>query len=284
MRNHLAYQAQKQFDPLLFNGLGSERDRKWNNIIYTIFGNMTAIMFVLGIVIIGNTQKHSDKIWFAVFKVFNESILLLYCLMLLYCYYLIFRHTKINKRINKDNPILICEYQGNFKHYCLWVLGGLFMFIFYVFVALLSFIAPPFIAIVLYHFYLFKPFLLKRILLFENYVILEYRIFGNIKLNRDGLALMKTTPTTKTINLSFVRPMIFHTNKNDFFTKYLVAYFCLQFSKFGMSNIDNIYAELNDKMKFNSDEIIARWHRMWIYAFRYPIKEGGIWDYMTKKQ
>ncbi|TQR61493.1 hypothetical protein [Campylobacter troglodytis] len=262
------------FDPLLFDGLGSDRDRKLNNILYTVFANMNAIMFILGIVIIAKIQEHSEKTWFAILKVFSEVILLLYCLVLLYCYYLIWRHTKANKYINKNNPILICEYQGNFRSYCAWIFGGLFMFIFYVFFFMLSFIAPPFMAIVLYHFYFFKPFLLKRILLFENYVILEYKIFGNIKLDREGLVLMKTTPSTKTINLSFVRPMIFDTNKHTFFTKYLVAYFCLQFSKFGMNNIDKIYVELNDKMQFNSDEIIARWHRMWIYAFRYPLKEG----------
>ena len=44
---------------------------------------MTAIMFLLGIVIIGNIQKHSDKTWFAIFKVFSESILLNATLLLL---------------------------------------------------------------------------------------------------------------------------------------------------------------------------------------------------------
>ncbi|TQR53510.1 hypothetical protein DMC01_11200 [Campylobacter troglodytis] len=109
--------------------------------------------------------------------------------------------------------------------------------------------------------------------MFEEYLILEYRIFGNIKLNRDNLALMKTAPFEKTMNLSFVRPVIFDTSKHIFYDRYLVAYFCLQFNKFGMNNISVLLKDLDSKMGYSVDKIISRGHRNWIYAFRYPLSK-----------
>ena len=268
--------SDKPFDPLLFNGLGRKRDRKWNNILYSIFSFINGILLAFGFLIIGGlAKKWYSETWFSLFYAFAILILTLYCLLLLYFCIQVLKHTKANKYINKDNPILVCEYQGSFKNYCVWTLGFLAIFIIYFLFLGLSLLAPPLLASVLTHFYLYKPFLLKRILLFKDYVILEYRIFGNVKISREGLALMNKAPITKSLYLSFVYPMIFNTNKHIFYNKYLIAYFCLHFNKFGMKNVQNLYQELNYKIEYNIDSIISRGHRNWIYAFRYPIKENS---------
>ena len=240
----------KVFDPLLFNGLGSQRDRKCNNILYSIISFNTALSIPIGLYILnGIIEKWYYHDWFlisCVVCIFNVLIL-----FAIWCYLNIFmfKYARKHKHIDKSNPILVCEYQGGFKNYCVWTLGFLYIFITYSIAIVLSAFAPPFIAIALFHIFLSKPFLLKRILLFKDYVILEYRIFGNIKLSREGLALMAIPRPLK--NLAFVRPQLFAQDKYP----HIMANFCTRFNPFGMNNVNALIRELDSKIGYSAYEI-----------------------------
>lgn len=241
---------QKHFDPLLFNGLGSERERRWNHILYSIVSINSALSILTSLCILnGIVRELYYYTWFLISYVMFILIFLASFIVWLYIHILIFRHTKQNKHTDKSNPFLICEYQGSFKNYCVWCLGFLYLFITYSIVIFLSVFAPPFISVILFHIFISKPFLLKRILLFEKYVILEYRIFGNMKLSREGLALMAIPRPAK--NLAFVRPQLFDKDKYP----HIIANYCTRFNPFGMTNVDILRQELDSKMGYSAYEM-----------------------------
>ncbi|TQR60541.1 hypothetical protein [Campylobacter troglodytis] len=238
------------FDPMLFNGLGSKRERRWNNALYSIISIEGILSVPIGLFIFnGVINKLYYDDWFLVAYMAFMLNFLVFFILWCYVHIVIFKHTYTNKHINKSDPLLICEYKGSLKNYCVWVLGFLYLCIIYSFIILLSIFAQPLIAVVLMHIFISKPFLLKRILLFEEYLILEYRIFGNIKLNRDNLALMPIPrPST---NLAFVRPQLFDQDKFP----HIIANFCTRFNPFGMNNISTLIKELDSKMGYSAYEM-----------------------------
>lgn len=241
---------QKPFDPLLFNGLGSQRDRKWNNILYSIMSFNAALSIPIGLYILnGIIEKWYYHDWFLISYVVCIFNVLIFFAIWCYLHIFMFKYARKHKHIDKSNPILVCEYQGGFKNYCVWTLGFLYIFITYSIAIVLSAFAPPFIVIVLFHIFISKPFLLKRILLFKDYVILEYRIFGNIKLSREGLALMAIPRPLK--NLAFVRPQLFAQDKYP----HIMANFCTRFNPFGMNNVNALIRELDSKIGYSAYEI-----------------------------
>lgn len=238
------------FDPLLLNGLGSKRDRKWNHILYSVMSFNAALSIPIGLYILnGIIKKWYYHDWFLISYVICIFDVLIFLAIWCYLHIAIFKHTRTHKHINKHNPILVCEYQGSFKNYCVWILGFLYIFIVYSMAIVLSVFAPPFIVIVLFHIFISKPFLLKRILLFENDVILEYRIFGNLKLSREGLALMAIPRPSK--NLAFVRPQLFAQDKYP----HIMANFCTRFNPFGMNNVNALIQELDSQMGYSAYEM-----------------------------
>ena len=262
----------KTFDPLLFNGLGSERDRKWNNILYSIMFDIGAILIAMSIYLLYGTLSkwHNSSLIFFISYFVITFIFAIYCVLWLYIHILLFKNGLANKHINTGNPILVCQYQGSFKNYCVWALGFLYIFITYSIAIVLSIFAPPFIVIVLFHIFISKPFLLKRILLFKDYVILEYRIFGNVRLSREGLALI-TLPRRNhkldTSPLAFVRPVFFN-------NKYVIPYFCTRFNPFGMSNVNTIIKELDSQMEYSAEKNIAKNQKPFI-GLRRVIREAN---------
>ena len=254
----------KSFDPLLFNGLGSERERRWNHILYIIVFDIGMILGALSIYLFNGIfieKWYSNNLAFFISYIIIMLIFLSFLIIWLYLHILIFKHTRKNKNINKSNPLLVCEYQGSFKNYCVWSLGFMMTFTLYLILFILGIFIQPFAALVLTHFYLSKPFLLKRILLFEEYVILEYRIFGNMKLSREGLALITLPRRKHKLNISpiaFVRPVFFDSSfpysLND---KYAIPYFCTRFNPFGMTNVKALWRELDSKMGYSAEEIIT---------------------------
>ena len=241
----------KPFDPLLFNGLGSKRDRRWNHILYSVMFDIGAILIVMSrYLLYGTLSKWYDSslIFFISYFVIT-FMFAMYGVLWLYIHILLFKNGLANKHIDKSNPILVCQYQGSFKNYCVWALGFLYIFITYSIAIVLSIFTPPFIVVVLFHIFLSKPFLLKRILLFKDYVILEYRIFGNIKLSREGLALMAIPRPLK--NLAFVRPQLFAQDKYP----HIMANFCTRFNPFGMNNVNALIRELDSKIGYSAYEI-----------------------------
>lgn len=252
----------KSFDPLLFNGLGSEKERRWNHRLYGILSLFGYIFGMIGgsSVLYGIVTKKYYEDWFLNYYIITISIVVVYIVLWFYIHTLLFKNGRKNKNINKSNSLLICEYQGSFKNYCVWILGFIAMFIFCFVFLVLSVFSPPFLCLALSHLYN-KPFLLKRILLFEEYVILEYRIFGNMKLSREGLALITLPRRKHKLNISpiaFVRPVFFDSSfpysLND---KYAIPYFCTRFNPFGMSNLDILWRELDSKMGYSAEEIIT---------------------------
>lgn len=241
----------KTFDPLLFNGLGSERDRKWNNILYSIMSFNAALSIPMGLYILNGIiiEKWYYHDWFLISYVLCILNFLIFFAIWCYLHIVMFKHTRSYKHLDKNNPILICEYQKSFKNYCVWALGFLYIFITYSIAIVLSIFAPPFIIIVLFHIFISKPFLLKRILLFESYVILEYRFFGNVKLSREGLALMVAPRPSK--NLAFVRPQLFAQDKYP----HIIANFCTRFNPFGMNNVNTLIQELDSKIGYSAYEM-----------------------------
>ena len=240
----------KPFDPLLFNGLGSKRDRLYNNILYSMMSFNAALSIPIGLYILnGIIEKWYYHDWFLIsYVVCIFNVLIFFTI---WCYLHIFMFKYARKHIDKSNPILVCQYQGSFKNYCVWALGFLYIFITYSIAIVLSIFAPPFIVVVLFHIFLSKPFLLKRILLFKDYVILEYRILGNVKLSREGLALITLPRRSYRLNISplaFVRPVFFN-------NKYVIPYFCTRFNPFGMSNVNTLIKELDSQMGYSAYEM-----------------------------
>ena len=252
----------KPFDPLLFNGLGSKRDRRWNHILYSVMFDIGAILIAMSMYLLyGTLSKWYDSslIFFISYFVIT-FMFAMYGVLWLYIHILLFKNGLANKHIDKSNPILVCQYQGSFKNYCVWALGFLYIFITYSIAIVLSIFAPPFIVVVLFHIFLSKPFLLKRILLFKDYVILEYRILGNVKLSREGLALITLPRRSYRLNISplaFVRPVFFN-------NKYVIPYFCTRFNPFGMSNVNTLIKELDSQMGYSAEKIIAKNQRPFI--------------------
>ncbi|MGX3044330.1 hypothetical protein [Helicobacter sp. T3_23-1056] len=239
------------FDPLLFDGLGSDRDRKWNNIIYSTISSCGATFAVFGLYIFYGVvvEKWHHNTWF-ICSYF--VIMIVFCVFLcfwIYWHLLLFKNGKKHKHINKNNPILVCEYKRGFGNYCVWIFGFIIVAILYSPVFVLSIFIQPFIAPVLLHLFLSKPFLLKKILLFDKYVILEYRIFGNIKLSRERLVLMRMPAAYK--NLAFVRPQLFDKDKYP----HIIANFCTRFNPFGMSNVDKLIEILDSEIEYNVHKI-----------------------------
>lgn len=254
----------KNFDPLLFNGLGSERERKWNHRFYTIMFDIGIILGAVSIYLFNGIiieRWYSNNLAFFISYIIIMLIFLVFFIVWLYLHILIFKHTRKNKNINKSNPILVCEYQGSFKNYCVWSLGFMVIFTLYLILFVLSIFIQPFAAPMLTHFYLSKPFLLKRILLFEEYVILEYRIFGNMKLSRERLALITLPRRKHKLNISpiaFVRPVFFNSTLYLLNNRYVIPYFCTKFNSFGMTNLDILWQELDSKMGYSAEEIITK--------------------------
>lgn len=245
-----ATKPQKSFDPLLFNGLGSKRDRRWNQILYSVMSINGAFSIPIGLYLLsGIIKKWYYYDWFLISYVLCFLNFLIFFAIWCYLHICLFKHTKKHKYMDKSNPILVCQYQGSFKNYCVWTLGFLYIFIIYFLALVLSIFAQPFIIIVLFHIFISKPFLLKRILLFESDVVLEYRIFGNLKLRREGLALM-VVPKPST-NLAFVRPQLFDHDKHP----HIMANFCTRFNPFGMQNIDVLIQELDSQMRYSAYEM-----------------------------
>lgn len=242
--------TKRPFDPLLFNGLGSQRDRKWNHILYSVMSISGAFAIPIGLYLLdGILEKWYYHDWFLISYVLCFLNFLIFFVIWCYLHICLFKHTRKHKHIDKSNPILVCEYQGGFKNYCVWTLGFLYIFVIYSLAFVLSIFAPPFIVIVLFHIFISKPFLLKRILLFEDYVILEYRIFGNLKLSREGLALMAIPRPSK--NLAFARPQLFVHDKYP----HIMANFCTRFNPFGMSNVNALIQELDSQMGYSAYEM-----------------------------
>ena len=239
------------FDPLLLNGLGSKRDRKWNHILYSVMFDIGIILIAMSVYLLyGILLKWYDSnLMFFISYLTIMLAFTIYCILWLYIHILLFKNGLANKHTDKSNPILVCEYQGGFKNYCVWILGFLYIVIVYSMAIVLSVFAPPFIVIVLFHIFISKPFLLKRILLFENDVILEYRIFGNLKLSREGLALMAIPRPSK--NLAFVRPQLFAQDKYP----HIMANFCTRFNPFGMNNVNALIQELDSQMGYSAYEM-----------------------------
>ena len=52
----------KVFDPLLFNGLGSQRDRKWNNILYSIMSFNAALSIPIGLYILNGIIEKEEAL------------------------------------------------------------------------------------------------------------------------------------------------------------------------------------------------------------------------------
>lgn len=249
----------KNFDPLLFNGLGSEMERRSNHSFYGFFILFGYIFGIIGgsSVLYGIITKKYYEDWFLNYYIIALGIVAIYVILWFYIHILLLKNGRKNKNINKNNPLLICEYQGNFKNYCVWSLGFIILFVFYFVFLVLSIFSPPFLCLVLSHLFSNKPFLLKRILLFEEYVILEYRIFGNIKLNRDNLTLIRLNKLIDksimdyTTNIAFVRPMIVKNTRNS----YLVYFPCTIFNLYGMTNIKTLWQELDSKMGYSAEKI-----------------------------
>lgn len=241
----------KDFDPLLFNGLGSKRERKWNHAMYSILAfNVAYSLFIASYILYGIVvKKWYYENWFLISYIIIVLNCLVFLLLWLYLHILIFKHARKNKHINKNNPLLICKYQGSFKNYCIWIVGFMIMFLLYFMCIFLSIFSPPFLCLVLLHFYLSNPFLLKRILLFEEYVILEYRIFGNVKLSRESLTLMKIPQLSR--NLALVRPELFDKDKYP----HIIANFCTRFNPFGMTNLNTLRQELVSKLGYSPYEM-----------------------------
>ena len=242
--------TKRPFDPLLFNGLGSQRDRKWNHILYSVMSFSGALSIPMGLYILdGILRKWYYHDWFLISYVICIFSALIFLAIWCYLHIFMFKHVKKHKHLDKNNPILVCEYQGSFKNYCVWTLGFLYIFVIYSLAFVLSIFAPPFIVIVLFHIFISKPFLLKKILLFKDYVILEYRIFGNLKLSREGLALMAIPRPSK--NLAFVRPQLFEEDKYP----HIMANFCTRFNPFGMSNVNALIQELDSQIGYSAYEM-----------------------------
>ncbi|TQR60539.1 hypothetical protein [Campylobacter troglodytis] len=246
------------FDPMLFNGLGSKRERSFNHGFY---GFIILFGYIFGMIggssiIYGTVTKKYYEDWFLNYYIAVICIVFVYVIVWFYLHILLFKHTKFNKDLNKTKPLLICEYKGSLKNYCVWILGFIFMLIFYLLFFVLSIVSPPLLCLILLHFYN-KPFLLKRILLFEEYLILEYRIFGNIKLNRNNLALIRLNRlVSKSImdygaNIALARVMIIKNAKNS----YLTYYPCAIFSIYGMTNINILWQDLDAKMGYSTEAI-----------------------------
>ncbi|RDU61472.1 hypothetical protein CQA53_10070 [Helicobacter didelphidarum] len=265
-----SYKTTKRFDPLLFNGLGSERDRKWNHILYSVMFDIGAILIAMSIYLLYGilSEWYDNSLIFFISYFVITFIFAMYCVLWLYIHILLFKNGLANKHINKNNPILVCKYQGSFKNYCVWTLGFLYIFIIYSIAIVLSVFAPTFVIIVLFHIFMSKPFLLKRILLFKEYVILEYKIFGNIKLSREGLALITLPRRNHGLSISplaFVRPVFFN-------NKYVIPYFCIRFNPFGMSNVNTLMQELDSQRGYNAEKIIAINQRPYIGLKRVVVK------------
>ena len=251
----------RPFDPLLFNGLGSKRDRRWNHILYSIMSFNAALSIPIGLYILnGIIEKWYYHDWFLISYVVCIFNVLIFFAIWCYLHIFMFKYARKHKHIDKSNPILVCQYQGSFKNYCVWALGFLYIFITYSIAIVLSIFTPPFIVVVLFHIFLSKPFLLKRILLFKDYVILEYRILGNVKLSREGLALITLPRRSYRLNISplaFVRPVFFN-------NKYVIPYFCTRFNPFGMSNVNALIKDLDSQMGYSAEKIIAKNQRPFI--------------------
>lgn len=240
----------KKFDPLLFDGFGDKKDRIWNNALYAILAYNAAFSVPIGLYILkGIIEKWYYYDCFVIsYFIFILNFIFVFGIWF-YVHILIFKHTRKNKHIDSSKAILVCKYQGNFINYCAWALGFLCVFILYLVCFVLFIFVQPFIVPVLMHIYLSKPFLLKRILLFDDCVILEYRIFGNIKLNRDNLALMTVPRASK--NLAFVRPQLFDKAKYP----HILANFCVRFNPLGLENIHKLRQELDFKLGYSPYEM-----------------------------
>ncbi|RDU60880.1 hypothetical protein CQA53_10605 [Helicobacter didelphidarum] len=268
-----SHKTTKRFDPLLFNGLGSERERKWNNIVNVIMYDISIIIGVISFVFFNVfvIQKSNNNIWIFLYIIYIITFII-YCILWFYLFVNFFHNTLINKHIDKSNPLLVCEYQSSFKNYCVWILGATFMFIVYLICSILAIAIPPIICFVLMHLYWSKPFLLKRILLFEDCVVLEYRIFGNMKLSRENLALIQSPTTIKSKLFgatAFVLPVIFDNTKY----KYFITYLCTRFSVFGLSNLNKLWEELDSQMGYSAENMINP-NRVMLNTLKSVIKEN----------
>ncbi|WP_181882465.1 hypothetical protein [Helicobacter didelphidarum] len=251
----------KSFDPLLFNGLGSDRERWWNNHLYAFMTTGGFFLWFFSMFI----ASYRINFGFGTLVFIGWLLLIflfaIYLVFWLYLHISLFINGRKNKHIDKSNPLLVCEYQGSFKNYCVWILEFIVFSVMYIFCILLCIVFfVPTISIVFMHLYWSKPFLLKRILLFEDCVVIEYRIFGNIKLSRENLALMRLPQTFEKItdfiyaNTAFVRPVIVDNTKDP----YLIANFCTRFNSFGLSNLDKLWKELDSQLGYSAEKITGK--------------------------
>ena len=86
--------TKRPFDPLLFNGLGSQRDRKWNHILYSVMFDIGAILIAMSMYLLyGTLSKWYDSSLIFFISYFIIAFFLL-C-MVLYGYISIFYSLKM---------------------------------------------------------------------------------------------------------------------------------------------------------------------------------------------
>ncbi|RAX57196.1 hypothetical protein CCZ01_06955 [Helicobacter monodelphidis] len=80
-----SHKTTKRFDPLLFNGLGSERERKWNNIVNVIMYDISIIIGVISFVFFNVfvIQKSNNNIWIFLYIIYIITFII-YCILWFY--------------------------------------------------------------------------------------------------------------------------------------------------------------------------------------------------------
>ena len=111
----------------------------------------------------------------------------LYCAILLYVNILLYQNGHTQVKADETKALLICRKHIKSYDYLMLV----FLILFYLVGLLISLnLSLVIFSLWLWYLYFAKPFLLKEVLLCKDCLIVRYRIYGDITLNLQNLALV----------------------------------------------------------------------------------------------
>lgn len=172
--------VKKPFDPLLFNGLGSQRDRLYNRLLFVVMEYIPPLLGTFGLI-------HSFKYPFSPTYLFILNLCFYsYCITFIYVN-LLFLKNGFSHKIYETTPLLICKKQTKTYDSILFVLFLCFMLA----GVMTLFLCSAIFSFWLWYFYITKPFLLKKVLVYESKIVVQYRLYGDIQLDLESLVLIR---------------------------------------------------------------------------------------------
>ncbi|MCX2717248.1 hypothetical protein OQH61_05800 [Helicobacter sp. MIT 21-1697] len=171
----------KDFDPLLLNSFGTQKERITHRYIFIILNYAPLVLGIVGLI-------HSFKYPFPpTFLTLLNICFGLYCVIFLYANILLYQNGHTQRKRDSTKALLICKKRIKFYDYS----GLVFLTLFYLVGLLISLsLFLVIFSLWLWYLYFAKPFLLKEVLLYEDCLIVRYRIYGDITLNLQNLALV----------------------------------------------------------------------------------------------